>query len=87
MSRHETTRRQLLAPSLPANLKWSKLKGFLEHLGYEMLTGKGSRRKFYHKNKDLLIICHEPHPEPDVDKGCLAYVVEHLKDNGLLSEE
>ena len=59
----------------------------LEHLGYKMLRNSGSRRKFYHSEKQALIICHEPHPSPSpspsVDKVCVADVVEHLRVNGL----
>ncbi len=35
--------------------------------------GGGSGRKFYHKGKDALICCHQPHPNPCVDKGCIKY--------------
>ncbi|WP_404826823.1 hypothetical protein [Ferribacterium limneticum] len=44
-----------------------------------MLKGSGSRRKFFHRGKNALIICHEPHPSPNVDKSCIADVIEHLK--------
>jgi len=49
-----------------------------------MKKNSGSRRKFYNKNKDALIICHEPHPQPTVDKGCIADVIEHLKTYGFI---
>lgn len=87
MSTHRKALQKLKTIPPPADLKWTELKGLLEHLGYAMLKrGKsgGSRRKFYNKEKDALIICHEPHPSPDVDKGCLADIVEHLKAYGLI---
>jgi len=31
-----------------------------------------------------LIICHEPHPQPTVDNGCIADVIEHLKTYGFI---
>ena len=55
-------------------------------LGYELLKRKGSRRKFFNRQKNLLIICHQPHPNPDVDKGCVEDVVSHLIDNGIIEE-
>lgn len=70
----------------PSDVRWEELKAVLEHLGYHMLTGSGSRRKFYHKEKDTLIICHQPHPAPYVDKGCIAGVAAHLKAYGFVLE-
>jgi predicted RNA binding protein YcfA (HicA-like mRNA interferase family) len=51
----------------------------LEHLGYVLLKNSGSRRKFFHAGKQALIICHQPHPSPNVDKACVADVVAHLR--------
>ena len=65
-------------------MKWQELKAVLEHLGYALIKNTGSRRKFYHEGKQALIICHEPHPTPNVDKGCVAGVVEHLRANGFI---
>jgi len=65
-------------------MKWQELKAVLEHLGYALIKNTGSRRKFYHEGKKALIICHEPHPTPNVDKGCVAGVVEHLRANGFI---
>lgn len=49
-----------------------------------MMKNNGSRRKFYNKEKDALIVCHEPHPSPNVDKGFIADVIEHLKAYGFI---
>ncbi len=79
MAKHRKTLEKLKANS---NIKWNELKSLLEGLGYKMLKNDGSRRKFYHEEKQDLIICHQPHPSPDVDKGCIADVAEHLKNHG-----
>lgn len=84
MSKHKKTLAKLSGESISANIKWTDLKGLLESLGYVMLKNSGSRRKFYNKDKDDLIICHEPHPSPDVDKGAIADIAEHLKSNGFI---
>jgi predicted RNA binding protein YcfA (HicA-like mRNA interferase family) len=84
MSKHSKALAKLSATPPPSSLKWDDLCSVLEHLGYQVLNGSGSRRKFYHKQKNALIICHEPHPSPNVDKGCIVNVVEHLKANGFL---
>lgn len=87
MSKHEKNLQKLCSTPVPAQIKWDELVGVLKFLGYVPLKpGKsgGSRRRFYHEEKDVLIHCHEPHPSPDVDKGCIADVVEHLKSHGFI---
>ena len=84
MSKHLKALARLVATPTPSDLKWSELKGVLEHLGYRMLKNSGSRRKFFHEGKQALIICHEPHPSPIVDKGCIVDVVEHLRLYGFI---
>ena len=84
MSKHKKALERLCARPPASDLKWHDLKALLEHLGYEMLTNSGARRKFVHKATKALIICHEPHPSPNVDKGCIAAVVAHLKANELI---
>lgn len=81
MSKHQKALDRLCAIPPPADIKWLELKAILEHFGYTLLKSTGSRRKFYHEGKKALIICHEPHPSPNVDKGCIADVVEHLRAN------
>ena len=57
---------------------------FLSIYGFKMLKNSGSRRKFHHAERDVLIICHEPHPSPEVDRGCIVDVAETLKANGFV---
>ena len=84
MSKHQKALDRICAKPPAANIKWNELKAVLEHLGYEMLKNSGSRRKFVHTKTKALIICHEPHPSPDVDKGCISDVAAHLKNNGFI---
>jgi predicted RNA binding protein YcfA (HicA-like mRNA interferase family) len=84
MSKHQKALERLRAKPPAADIKWNELKTVLEHLGYEMLKNNGSRRKFVHRGTKALIICHEPHPSPDVDKGCIVDVVAHLEANGFI---
>ena len=84
MSKHQKALDRLRTKPPAADIKWGELKAVLEHLGYEMLKNNGSRRKFVHTKTKALIICHEPHPTPDVDKGCIADVVAHLETNGFI---
>ncbi len=84
MSKHKKALEKLCVTPTPAGFKWSELQGVLTFLGYEMIQGSGSRRKFFHREKQIVIICHQPHPSPDVDKGCIDDVVEHLKKHGFV---
>jgi predicted RNA binding protein YcfA (HicA-like mRNA interferase family) len=84
MAKHLKSLEKLCATPTPSDVKWNDLKSILEHLGYDSLNNSGSRRKFYHKGKNALIICHAPHPSPNVDKGCIADVVDHLKSQGFI---
>lgn len=84
MSKHLKALARLCAKPPASDIKWSEMRGVLEHLGYTMLKNSGSRRKFFHIGKKALIICHEPHPSPNVDKGCVVDVIEHLQIHGFI---
>ena len=87
MPPHKKILKKMVARPIPSDVRWSELKGVLEYLGYECRTGGktgGSRRKFYNKEYDSLIICHEPHNPALVARGCVKDVVQTLKDIGLV---
>ncbi|MEA2115642.1 MAG: type II toxin-antitoxin system HicA family toxin [Thermodesulfobacteriota bacterium] len=87
MSRYDKILSRISDRPVPSGIKWKEIKTLLLHLGYKQIQcGKtgGSRRKFYHKEKDDLIICHKPHPEPTIDKGCISNIVQHLKEHGFI---
>lgn len=87
MSKHAKALAKLCAKPPSADIKWDELKSLLEHLGYVLMTGSGSRCKFYCKEKNALIICHRPHPSPSVDKGCIADIAEHLRTYGFIKDK
>lgn len=84
MSKSQKLIDKLQSVPTPSDIRWSELTNILSSFGYELLKGKGSRRKFYNKTIDRLICCHEPHKPECVDKGCVDDVVEHLRENGLI---
>lgn len=86
MSKYQKIIDRLRSKKQPSDIKWTELASLLKHLGYVMLPAKGggSSRKFFHAEKKILFICHQPHPSPCVDKGCVADVSEHLKENGFI---
>lgn len=84
MSRLDKAIARLTAVPPPSDLAWDDLVRVLKHLGYRQLNGRGSRRKFFHEGRNALICCHEPHPSPHVDKGCIDAVVAHLREYGFI---
>lgn len=84
MAKYDKTIESLKKRPIKADIRWDDLVSLLNYLGFVQLNGNGSRRKFYQKDRDLLIICHQPHPSPCIDKGCVKDVSEKLIDCGLI---
>lgn len=84
MSRHAKTLARIARKPAPADIRWADLKAALEWMGFETLTGTGSRRKFFHREKNVLISLHEPHPSPEVCKAAIDDVRRTLEAFGFL---
>jgi len=84
MAKHEKFFEKLQSLPTPVNIKWTDLRAALESVVYELITGSGSRRKFFNRRIDALISCHEPHPSPEVGRRCIREIVAHLEMHGLL---
>lgn len=82
MTRHD--RRLDRLRSIPADFKWSELVTVLEHLGYTLEKGSGSRRKFWRDDHLAPISMHEPHNNAPIGRTALRYVVETLTDASLI---
>jgi len=76
MGRKEKLKAKLLTK--PKNFTWLELKSLLGHLGFELINGKGSRRKFFNKKTGTLINLHEPHPEKTLKTYVIEQVLEKL---------
>lgn len=72
------------AKPTPSNVKWDELVLALKHLGYTVILGKGSRRKFYCAEKDNVISLHKPHPGNEVKPCYIKAVRETLEEIGLI---
>lgn len=84
MSKHEKTLARIQGRPTPADVRWDDLRSMLESMGFTYLKKSGARRKFFHAESQTLICCHEPHPNPCVDKGCINDVVDTLRTNGFI---
>lgn len=58
------------------NLTWNDLIALMSALNFEQLEGDGSRVKFYHKAKDVMINLHKPHP----DNILKTYIIKQIQD-------
>jgi predicted RNA binding protein YcfA (HicA-like mRNA interferase family) len=73
--------------SLPSDFSWNDLKKLLEGLGFiEMATSKtgGSRRKFFNKNRNIIISLHKPHPSPNLKEYAIKQILVKLKEEELI---
>lgn len=84
MSKHEKLVERLLAK--PKDFEWSEAVSLLETMGFEIIRGKGSKRKFKHKETNALISLHEPHPSKVMKIYAIELVINALKEGGFLGE-
>lgn len=84
MSRKNKVIEKLLQKPTPKNVTWDEYKAFIEHYGYQMKNGKGSRRKFYKEEAGfgIPISVHEPHPDRIVLQVYVKQTIMILKENG-----
>ena len=69
--------------SKPRDFEWSELKALLKGLGFEEVSGTGSRVKFHDSKSGRIINMHRPHPGNVVKQYVLDRVIEELKDRGI----
>jgi len=62
MSKKDKLLNRFLETPLKKNLTFNELETLLLSCGFSKIDGAGSAVKFYHKDKDLLINLHKPHP-------------------------
>ncbi len=85
MSRIDKLINKLL--SNPKDFTFDELAKILSHYGFEMSNkGKtsGSRVKFLHREKNIPIIIHKPHPAPTLKNYAVKQVIMELKKHKIL---
>ncbi len=75
MSKKSKLIKKFLEKPLRKDLTFSELKSLLLSCGFLQLEGAGSAVKFYHKESDMLINLHKPHPS-DILK---VYIVKQIQ--------
>lgn len=84
MARAEKIIEKIKTKPTLSSIKWDELVWLLRRLGYEVLNGNGSRRKFHNAEKDHLINLHEPHPGNELKTYAIDQVREKLEEIGLI---
>jgi hypothetical protein len=79
MSKKEKLLRKFLTSPIRNDLTFSELKTLLVGLGFELKEGKGSRVKFFHQEKKLIISTHKPHPNPELCEEFIKDLQQILK--------
>ena len=69
--------------SNPRDFSWDELTRLLKHLGYEQISGSGSRRKFVHEDRQPIIL-HQPHPKRILKTYQMNQIYETLKEEQLI---
>ena len=81
MSKHQKALQRLF--SKPKDFRWNELCPLLARLGFDQLEGDGSRVKFFHKEKNVLISVHNPHPESEIKICYIREIVKTLRKMGV----
>lgn len=82
MSKHDKLIKRL--QGRPKDFQWAEAMSLLLHLGFEVTKGSGPRRKFIHKEKNLFISFHEPHPEKTLKTYIIDAMIKTLKEGGYI---
>ncbi len=69
--------------SKPKDFEWSELKALLLGLGFEEVSGTGSRVKFHDPKSGRIINLHRPHPGNVVKHYVLDRVIDVIKERGI----
>ena len=65
--------------SKPKDFTWKEAVSLMAKCDFELLKGDGSRRKFFCKERNLLINLHEPHPSKVLKSYVINDLIEILK--------
>ena len=82
MSKQEKLINRLL--SKPKDFEWAEAVSILESMGFEIIKGGGSRRKFLHKESKTVISLHEPHPGKIMKTYAIQEIISALTEGGFL---
>lgn len=78
----KTDKQLLRLLSLPKDFSWAELVSVMQKHHFELHSGSGSGRKFFHAKTQTVFFLHEPHPEKIVKRYALKIAITALKNAG-----
>ena len=76
MAKHDKLFEKFMKSPALKDLTFNELETLLVYLGFEKIDGSGSRVKFTHKAKNLIVSLHKPHPSNILKE----YIVKQIQD-------
>jgi predicted RNA binding protein YcfA (HicA-like mRNA interferase family) len=64
----------------PTNFTWDEAVHVMKAVGFRLLPGSGSGRRFFHPEKDILVTMHEPHPRKVLKRYQVDALLKALRD-------
>lgn len=78
----KTDKQLLRLLSMPKDFSWAELVVVMQKHHFELHSGSGSGRKFFHAKTQTVFFLHEPHPEKIVKRYALKIAITALKNAG-----
>lgn len=79
MAKHDKLFEKFTKVPALKDLTFNELDTLLVHLGFEKIDGSGSRVKFIHRAKNLIVSLHKPHPSNILKEYIVKQIQEVLK--------
>ena len=79
MAKHNKLFERFIKIPPSKDLSFNELETLLTYLGFEKIDGSGSRVKFVHKDKNLVISLHKPHPSNILKEYIVRQIQEVLR--------
>lgn len=70
--------------NLSGSLTWNELVALLNHFGFRLQEGRGSRVKFDNGDPEMMISLHRPHPGNEVKHYIRKQIIEILQNGGVI---
>jgi predicted RNA binding protein YcfA (HicA-like mRNA interferase family) len=71
----------------PKDLTWDEAIRIMQGCGFKLTKASGSRRKFFHEEKDIVATIHQPHPGNILKHYQMGILIEALQTSGDLPYE
>lgn len=71
----------------PMDFTWDEAVRVMQGCGFKVIKSSGSRRKFFHEEKNVAVSIHQPHPGNILKRYQVDRLIEALRDTGSLPYE